>query len=122
MSERITRKYGLGAVALFSLLLLACPQFAAAQSDGQKIFDTTCAKCHGPDGTGNTTVGKAVGAKDLNSAEAKKLTDAEIHTQIEQGKGNMPPFGGSLNKAQIDSLIPIVRAFSKKAAAGKKPS
>ena len=122
MSERITRKYGLGAVALFSLLMLAFPQFAAAQSDGQKIFDTTCAKCHGADGSGNTTVGKAVGAKDLNSAEAKKLTDAEIHTQIEQGKGNMPPFGGSLNKAQIDSLIPIVRAFSKKAAAGKKPS
>jgi mono/diheme cytochrome c family protein len=42
--------------------------------------------------------------------------------QIEQGKGNMPPFGGTLNKAQIDSLIPIVRGFGKKPAGSKKPS
>ena len=121
MFARIIRKHRVGAIALLPLFLFAFPHFAAAQSDGQKLYDTNCAKCHGPDGTGNTVIGKAVGAKDLNSAEAKKLTDAEIHTQIDQGKGNMPPFGGALNKAQIDSLIPIVRAFGKKTpAAGKK--
>jgi len=122
MFEGIARKLKVGAIALVPLLLLALPHVAAAQSDGQKLFDTTCAKCHGADGTGNTVVGKAVGAKDLGSAEAKKLTDAEVHTQIEQGKGNMPPFGGTLNKAQIDSLVPIVRAFGKKAAGAKKPT
>jgi mono/diheme cytochrome c family protein len=122
MLKRITKKYRVGAIALLSLVLFALPHSAAAQSDGQKLYDTNCAKCHGPDGSGNTVVGKAVGAKDLASAEAKKLTDAEIFTQIDQGKGNMPPFGGTLNKAQIDSLIPIVRAFAKKPAAGKKPS
>lgn len=110
------------AIALLCLSVFAFPHFAEAQSDGQKLYDTNCAKCHGPDGSGNTTVGKAVGAKDLRSAEAKKLTDAEIATQIDQGKGNMPPFGGTLNKVQIDSLIPIIREFSKKAAAPKKPS
>jgi mono/diheme cytochrome c family protein len=122
MFERITRKHRVGVIALLPLFLFAFPHHAAAQAEGQKLYDSTCAKCHGPDGTGNTVVGKAVGAKDLNSPEAKKLTDAEIHTQIEMGKGNMPPFGGTLTKAQIDSLIPIVRAFNKKAAAGKKPS
>ncbi|HXP81583.1 MAG TPA: cytochrome c [Verrucomicrobiae bacterium] len=122
MFERITRKYRVGAIALLPLFLFAFPHSAAAQSDAQKLFDTNCAKCHGPDGTGNTVVGKAVGAKDLGSAEAKKLTDAEVFTQIDQGKGNMPPFGGTLNKAQIDSLIPIVREFGKKKAAAKKPS
>jgi mono/diheme cytochrome c family protein len=122
MTERIARRHRVGALALLSLFLFAFPHFAAAQSDGQKLFDTNCAKCHGPDGSGNTVVGKAVGAKDLGSAEAKKLTDAEIHAQIEQGKNNMPPFSGTLNKAQIDSLIPIVRAFGKKAAGAKKPS
>ncbi len=122
MFERIARKCRVGAIALFPLFLFALPQFLAAQSDGQKLYDTNCAKCHGPDGSGNTVVGKAVGAKDLASAEAKKLTDAEIHTQIDQGKGNMPPFGGTLNKAQIDSLVPIVRAFGKKSAGSKKPS
>jgi mono/diheme cytochrome c family protein len=118
----MTRKYRLGALVLLPLFLFALPHFAAAQADGQKLFDQTCAKCHGADGTGNTVVGKAVGAKDLGAAEAKKLTDAEIHTQIEQGKGNMPPFGGTLNKAQIDSLIPIVRSFGKKSPSAKKTS
>ena len=122
MFERITKKHRVCAIALLPLFLFAFPHLAAAQSDAQKLFDTNCAKCHGPDGTGNTVVGKAVGAKDLGAPEAKKLTDAEIHTQIEQGKNNMPPFGGTLNKAQIDSLIPIVRGFGKKPAAGKKPS
>jgi mono/diheme cytochrome c family protein len=122
MLERITRKYRVSAIALLPLFLLAFPHFAAAQADGQKLFDAKCAQCHGPDGTGNTVVGKAVGAKNLNSPEAKKLTDAEIYTQIDQGKGNMPPFGGTLNKAQIDSLIPIVREFGKKPAGAKKPS
>ena len=122
MFQGFTRKYRVGAIALLPLFLFAFPQLAAAQGDGQKLFDTNCAKCHGPDGSGNTVVGKAVGAKDLGSAEAKKLTDAEIHSQIEQGKGNMPPFGGTLSKAQIDSLIPIVRAFGKKTAGTKKSS
>jgi mono/diheme cytochrome c family protein len=122
MIERITRKCRVGAIAFLPLFLFAIPHLAAAQADGQKLYDSTCAKCHGPDGTGNTVVGKAVGAKDLNSPEAKKLTDAEIHAQIDQGKGNMPPFGGTLNKAQIDSLIPIVREFGKKPAGVKKPS
>ncbi|HLJ24558.1 MAG TPA: cytochrome c [Candidatus Acidoferrales bacterium] len=121
MFERIRGKRLFGAIAILPLLL-AFPHFAAAQADGQKLYDANCAKCHGADGTGNTAIGKAVGAKDLNSAEAKKLTEAEIHAQIEQGKGNMPPFGGALNKAQIDSLIPIVRAFGKKPAAAKKSS
>jgi mono/diheme cytochrome c family protein len=122
MIEGNTRKHRVSAIALLSLSLLAFPHFAAAQAEGQKLFDSTCAKCHGADGTGNTVVGKAVGAKDLGSPEAKKLTDAEVYTQIDQGKGNMPPFGGTLNKAQIDSLIPIVREFAKKKVAAKKPS
>jgi len=122
MFERISKKYSLGVLAMLPIFLIAMPHSAAAQSDGQKVFDANCAKCHGPDGTGNTVVGKAVGAKDLGSAEAKKMTDAEIQTQIEQGKNNMPPFGGTLSKAQIDSLIPIVRAFGKKGAGAKKAS
>ena len=122
MFQRSARKHKIGATAILSLLLLAVPNFAAAQADGQKLYDLSCAKCHGADGTGNTVVGKAVGAKDLGSPEAKKLTDAEIQTQIQQGKNNMPPFIGTLNKAQIDSLIPIIRSFGKKTASAKKAS
>jgi mono/diheme cytochrome c family protein len=50
------------------------------------------------------------------------MNDAQISTQISQGKGNMPPFAGTLDSAKINSLIPIVRELSKNAAAAKKPS
>ena len=126
MFTMIIRKFRVGAIVLVPLFLFAIAHPAAAQTDkdadGAKLFDTNCAKCHGPDGSGNTAIGKAVGAKDLRSAEAQKLTDAQIYAQIDQGKGNMPPFGGTLNKAQIDSLIPYVRQLSKKSSGAKKSS
>ena len=117
------QKGTLRTVAIMALFIVAIPHSTAAQSgEGQKLYDQNCAKCHGADGSGNTTVGKAVGAKDLRSPEAKKLTDAQISAQISQGKGNMPPFGGTLGGAKINSLIPIVRELSKKSTTGKKSS
>jgi mono/diheme cytochrome c family protein len=112
-----------GAVTILTLSLFAASHSASAQSgnDAQKVYEQTCAKCHGPDGSGNTQIGKAVGAKDLRAPEALKLTDAEIAKQIELGKGNMPPFGGTLSKEQISALVPYVRGLAKKQAASKKP-
>jgi mono/diheme cytochrome c family protein len=124
MIETIPRKHAAGAVTILAFFLFAIPYSAAAQSGkseaGQKLYEQNCAKCHGPDGSGNTSIGKAVGAKDLRSAEARKLTEAEIATQIEQGKGNMPPFSGILNKAQISEIVPYVHELAKKQAASKK--
>jgi mono/diheme cytochrome c family protein len=114
-----------GAVVMLSFFLFAFPHSAAAQAgnadEGQKLFVQNCATCHGPDGSGNTAIGKSVGAKDLRSAEAKKLSDAEIATQINQGKGNMPPFAGSLKKDNVNNLIAYVRELGKKQTAATKP-
>lgn len=124
MLARIKRKYKIGVIAVLPLFFFAVPHSAAAQAgkveEGQKLFDTNCSKCHGPDGSGDTAIGKAVGAKDLRSPEALKLTDAQITTQIEQGKGNMPPFSDSLDKAQVSDLVAYVRALGKKKGAAKK--
>ena len=122
MSATIQTRIVTGAVAVLALFIFAVPRRTAAQSsnDAQKVYEQQCAKCHGPDGSGNTQIGKAVGAKDLRAPEALKLTDAEISKQIEQGKGNMPPFAGSLSKQQISALIPYVRELGKKQAASKK--
>jgi cytochrome c6 len=125
MLMTIIRKCRVGVIALLPLFLFAIPHSVAAQAgkadDGQKLYDQNCTSCHGPDGSGNTAIGKAVGAKDLRSAEAQKLTDAQIATQISQGKGNMPPFGGSLNKSNVNDLIAYVRDVGKKPAGAKKP-
>jgi mono/diheme cytochrome c family protein len=123
MKARIL-KCKIGAIAMLLLFLFAMPHGAAAQvgkaEDGQKLFDQNCAKCHGPDGSANTPVGKAVGAKDLRAAEALKMTDAEIYSQIDQGKGNMPPFGDSLDKTKINDLVAYVRELGKKQTGAKK--
>jgi mono/diheme cytochrome c family protein len=123
MIRTTMRNHKAGIIALFSLLLFAIPHSAAAQAgnadEGQKLFTQNCVSCHGPDGSGSTAIGKAVGAKDLRSPEAKKLTDAEISTQIEKGKGNMPPFASTLNKAKITDLVAYVRELGKKPAGGK---
>ena len=125
MSSIIMKKFTIGAIALLPLFLLALPHSAAAQAgkaeEGQKLYEQNCAKCHGPDGSANTAIGKAVGAKDLHSAEAQKLTDAQIYTQIDQGKGNMPPFGDSLDKGKINDLVAYVHQMIKKPSGAKKP-
>ena len=88
----------------------------------RNLFDKNCATCHGPDGSANTAISRAVGAKDLRGPEAKKMTDAEIYTQIDKGKGNMPPFADSLDKAKINDLIAYVRELGKKQTEAKTPN
>lgn len=125
MLTKVIRKYKVSAIVLLPLILFAIPRPAAAQAgnadEGQKLFVQNCVTCHGPDGSGNTAIGKSVGAKDLRSPVAQKLTDAEITTQINQGKGNMPPFAGSLTKANVSNLVAYVRELGKKQTAAKKP-
>ncbi|HEV2387401.1 MAG TPA: cytochrome c [Candidatus Acidoferrales bacterium] len=100
----------------------ACPSasWAGTAQEAQKIFVDKCARCHAENGSGDTPVGKALGAADLRSPTVQKLTDAEIYAQIDKGKANMPPFGSGLNKAQINDLIAYVRALAKKQVAAKK--
>jgi mono/diheme cytochrome c family protein len=124
MLTKIIRKHKVSAIVLLPLILFAIARPAAAQAgnadEGQKLFTQNCVSCHGPDGSGSTAIGKAVGAKDLRSPEALKLTDAQIATQINQGKGNMPPFAGSLNKANVSDLVAYVRELGKKQTTTKK--
>jgi mono/diheme cytochrome c family protein len=89
-------------------------------TNGQTIFEDKCVRCHNKDGSGDTVVGKALKAMDLRSADVQKKSDADFYIQIDKGKGNMPPFGGGLDKAQINDLVAYVRQFGKKQTAGKK--
>ncbi len=111
-------------------LLLACSLAAGwqvmaqtAKTDspvqGKKLFEDKCVRCHGDNGSGDTALGKPLGAMDLRSAPVQALTDAQIYTQISKGKGNMPPFGGALNPTQIKDLIVYVRHFGKHPAGVK---
>ena len=77
-----------------------------------------CAKCHGPDGKGETKMGRKAGVKDMTSAEYQaELTDAKaivaIKEGIKEGKTQkMKPITG-LSDEEIKALVAHVRALGK---------
>ncbi len=90
------------------LLLISTCSLAETAAETYKI---TCAMCHGPDGKGETALGKNLHAKDLTSDEVRKKSDAELSTIIVKGKENMPGFEGRLTQAQINGLVKYIRSL-----------
>lgn len=102
--------------AALALALVAGLAFApAAHAQGaQELYQQNCAVCHGPDGAGHTLKGRKLKVKDLTSAEVQKLSDAQLAEAIAKGKPpNMDGFSGQLSKAQIDSLVALIRQLGK---------
>lgn len=87
---------------------LAAPQAQNARS----LFQSTCASCHGQNGT-PTTVGKSLNAPVLSSPAVQTQPDTLLGQIISDGKGNMPSFKGNLAQDQIQSLVAYIRTFSK---------
>jgi mono/diheme cytochrome c family protein len=95
-------------------ILIAAPSaFAGGGSDGAAIYKAKCAMCHGPDGAGQTTMGKNLKLRDLRSADVQKQTDAELVKWITDGKGKMPAYKGKLGAGDIDALVAFIRTLKK---------
>jgi len=82
-----------------------------AQSTPESLYKAKCAVCHGPDGKGETTMGKKLGVRDLRSAEVVKETDTELFDITKNGKGKMPSFDKKLTDDQIKELIKHIRSL-----------
>ena len=100
-----------GLLALWAVLF-ACIT-VRAQESGEALFKAKCAMCHGPDGSGKTTMGQALKIPDLHSDQVQKMTDAELKDVIAKGKNKMPGYEGKLNKEQIEKLVAYIRALVK---------
>jgi mono/diheme cytochrome c family protein len=85
-----------------------------AQDAGAALYKTKCAACHGPDGKGDTAMGKANKLRDLGSPDVQKQSDAELAAIIENGKGKMPAYGKSLKPEQVKDLVAYIRSLGKK--------
>lgn len=102
---------GIALVAM-GIMLAAAP--AQAQSAAE-LYKAKCQACHGPDGTGNTPMGKKLGTHDFHSPEAQKMTQAQIIEVITKGKDKMPAYGaGKLTAEQIKELASYVQELGKK--------
>jgi cytochrome c6 len=98
----------------FALTFVMASQTAFAQSASEALYKQKCQVCHGPNGAGDTVMGKKLGAKDLKSAEVQKQSDAEITNVIKNGKDKMKGFEGKITNDEIKSLVGYVRELAKK--------
>jgi cytochrome c6 len=99
--------------------MLAIPVMTFAAADAKAVYEKECSKCHGPDGKGDTKMGKKMGAKDYTDAKVQaELKDEAAFKAIKEGlkdkedKTLMKPLEGA-SDAEIKSLVAYMRAFKK---------
>ncbi len=92
---------------------------SASAADAQANWDKQCAKCHGADGAGQTTMGKKLKLKDYTDASVQAaFTDEEAATAIkegikEDGKTKMKAYGDVLSDDEVKALVAHVRSLKK---------
>lgn len=97
-------------VALFlaSTFLLGT-QAKADTAAGQATYKAKCAACHGADAKGK----EALKTQDFASAAVQGMSDAELTSLINDGKGKMPAYSKSLKPDQVKDLVSYIRSFAK---------
>lgn len=98
--------------AKFGLMILAVAAAPAVfASDGAALYKAKCAACHGPDGKGQTTMGKKMNLRDLGSPEVQKQSDKELYDVTANGKGKMPGYKDKMTDADIKALVACMRTM-----------
>lgn len=95
------------------ILTTTLSTLSTAADTGADQFKSKCAICHGPDGKGDTTMGKNLKVRDLGSAEVQAQSDADLSGIITNGKAKMPKYDGKLSKDQINDLVKFIRSLKK---------
>jgi putative heme-binding domain-containing protein len=105
-------------LVLVALTLLALPpaaafaqhETAADVADGGRVFQATCANCHGPDGN-------QIAGVDLGSGQFKRASsDADVIRIIRTGIPNTPMPASNFSEAQAAQIV----AYLKSVAASRR--
>jgi mono/diheme cytochrome c family protein len=102
------------AIVLVATLILSAAPAAFAAADGAAIYKAKCSICHGPDGSGQTSMGKSLKLRDLRSPEVQKQTDQELYKWTSDGKDKMPSYKSKLTEAEINALVAHMRTMATK--------
>jgi cytochrome c553 len=106
---------------IFSLALVFAGAISLRAADAKENWEKNCAKCHGPDGKGDTKMGQKLGVKDYTSAKVQEgMKDEEMTKSIKEGvkekdsdKIKMKAFGETFNADEIKALVAHVRSLKK---------
>jgi cytochrome c553 len=91
----------------------------ALAADVKESYDKQCAKCHGPDGKGQTKMGQKVGIKDYSDAKAQsEVKDDEAFKAIKEGRKDkdgkvLMKAAEGLSDDEIKGLVAHFRTFKK---------
>jgi cytochrome c553 len=106
-------------IIVMTLLFGAAGLVSASAADVKENWEKTCAKCHGPEGKGDTKMGQKLGIKDLTDAKLQgELKDDQAFKAIKEGikdnegKIKMKPAEG-LSDDDIKALVAHVRTLKK---------
>ncbi len=110
-------------ILTLSIVILAAGALSVSagesKPDAKKLYEDQCAKCHGPNGKGQTAMGKKLGCKDYTDAKVQDaLKDEDAIKGIKEGvkdkegKVLMKPAEG-LSDADIKGLVAYMRSFKK---------
>jgi cytochrome c oxidase cbb3-type subunit 3 len=83
------------------------PQLNSANTEGQKIFASTCAGCHGLDGRGGER-----GPNIAQNREAQRLSDPELTRIVQEGvPGTGMPAFHSLPSSNVKAVVAYLRTL-----------
>ena len=101
-----------------TLICIAAPVAFAATA--QENWTAHCAKCHGANGAGQTTMGKKLKLVNYTTAEGQaaftdaKAVDSITNGAVEDGKTKKKGFKDKLTTEEIADLVTHVRALGPK--------
>lgn len=99
--------------------ILALGTVLAMAADGNALWDSNCASCHGKDGKGQTKMGQKAGVKDYSDAKVQAaVDDAKAFKSIkegltEDGKTKMKPFAEKMSDDDIKATVTYMRTLKK---------
>jgi cytochrome c551/c552 len=104
---------------VLTLAVLGAAFLSASGADVKENWEKHCAKCHGPDGKGDTKMGQKLSIKDMTDAKVQAaFKDDQAFKSIKEGikdadgKVKMKPSEG-LSDDEIKALVAYVRSFKK---------
>lgn len=102
------------------ILLLVLVPGAAYAAPVRENWDNLCAKCHGPNGEGNTKEGAKRTIKDYTNPKVQsEFTDAGLLKNLMLGikssseEERMPSYKDKLTVAEAKELVALIRSFKK---------
>lgn len=87
------------------------PAISGAQRKlAEKLYETTCAACHGPRGQGGGIPGMGIPPLDAGGTAWQK-GDIDLQLIVRNGSGSMPGVGGSWTAADVRAVLDLIASW-----------